>query len=209
VNAPRYLFCDLETNGLRKLENLVLEIGLIAIDDDFNTLAETSILVAIPPELVMEDVHPTVVEMHTKNGLFEELDAAYRTAEVEHGHERHTQPAHAYLQASNAVQKFLSDAGYEPGQVILCGHSIHFDRGFIQEQLPKFEAWLSHRMMDFGAIGRFLREQAKEWNIPFVEPAPMPHRGLLDARIELAEARNLRETLRSLFDLSTRNYFGP
>ena len=208
MSAPRYLFCDLETNGLHRRKNLVLEIGLIAIDDDWNTLAEADILVHIPPSLAMEGVHPTVREMHTKNGLFDELDAAYRAAQAEGG-ARHTEPAHAYLQASHTVREFLSDTGYDVGEVILCGHSIHFDRGFIQEQLPAFETWLSHRMMDFGAIGRFLREQAKEWDIPFIEPAPMPHRGLADARIELTEARNLRATLRAVFDAYTRNYFGP
>ena len=208
MSAPRLLFCDLETNGLHKRLNHVLEIGLIAVDDDYKTLEETSILVRIPSKLAMREVDPFVHEMHTNNGLWADLQLAERTPEPKHGiRERYAEPAYdALLRASHDVRDFLQKTGYEVGKVILCGHSIHFDRGFIQEQLPAFEAWLSHRMLDFGAIGRFIREQAAEWDVPFiVEPPPMPHRGLLDARIELEEARNLRETLRAVFEIGARN----
>ena len=47
------------------------------------------------------------------------------------------------------------------GEIVLCGHNVHFDIGFIKSKLRKynisgFDQAVSHRVIDTASIGRFL-----------------------------------------------------
>lgn len=189
---PTKLFCDIETSGLLPTVHHVLEVGLIAVDDDYNELGATSFLVPVGRARMMASMDPKVVEMHTQSGLLEELFAAER-AQLER---LHMQPEWAYKQASTECVAFLVQHSYQFGDVILCGNSIHFDRGFIDQLLPAFGTCLSYRMRDFSGIEKFLRHDCQIELPPLQE---MPHRGLADARIELEMARSIRKILRQEF----------
>ena len=192
TTRPTKLFLDLETSGLRPMLHHVLEVGLVAIDDDYNELGAASILVPVGHQIMMENMDDVVLAMHTENGLLAELAACEQEVEQR----RHTLPAWAYRQATTECAAFLTRHGYPLGEVILCGNSIHFDRAFIEERLPGFGACLSYRMRDFSGIEKFLREDCQ---VALPASPQLPHRGLADARLELEHARANRSIIRREF----------
>lgn len=197
MTSLTYLVFDLESTGVRFDADHVLEIGAIAIDDDFNKIATYSALVCVPMSLVNEaldnqfkgGVQDTFVrDMHTKNGLLHDLAVSENFDLATQG-TRRTQPAAAYADCAGQFTGWLVEQGYTPGNVVLVGHSIAtFDVPMLKAKMPLIHNWLSHRTMDFGGIGRFLRKQCMA-PIPETPKEEWPHRGLADCEIELAESQ--------------------
>lgn len=174
----RYLVLDLETSGLDPAKDQILEVGAIAVTAELEEIARFERVVWFSGWCV-EGVSPFVREMHTKNGLWGDCERA---------------PA-SPVRVDSELAGWLVSLGARPGSVVLAGHSIHFDHGFLKAQFPETAKLLSHRLMDFGAFARFLRESCGAMYLPNAE---MPHRAMADCEIELAEAREMR---RAILDL--------
>lgn len=187
---PTMCFIDIETDGLSFTKNNILEFGAIAITGEYEIIAEFNEVIPVRAALLDHCITPYVREMHNNNGLLETI--AYMTDSLPVL--SYSKALDEYLADLAAVEDkfiaFLEQNGYEKGKVVVCGHSIAtFDIPMIREQMPKLAAWFSHRTLDFGAIGRFLRANKAPLN-----PSPeMPHRALLDCRMELGEAQNCIE----------------
>ncbi len=65
------MFVDVETSGLDERVDHLLEVALVLTDDELKEVAHISTIMLPIGALIMED--DVVREMHTKNGLLEEL----------------------------------------------------------------------------------------------------------------------------------------
>jgi oligoribonuclease (3'-5' exoribonuclease) len=188
----KYLVLDIETEGLNPKTDCILEVGAIAITDQLDNVAEFSEIAVGRPRGQLSEF---IKNMHGKNGLLDECDVA-----VLNHRKGGMLPTEATLDAGLAV--WILQQGYQSGQVVLAGNSVHFDHAFIKARMPLTAALLHYRVKDIGATQRELVDMAVDAGYPtyfdMLQPE-MPHRGLADAKLELEEWRNQRKKMRQLF----------
>lgn len=144
----KIIFLDLETTGLNPEKDVILEIGIRVIDSE--QLAKGKVweqtlkpdgsnqlhLVIWQPKAVLEDLIPVVREMHSKSGLLSKCSISRDPID----------------RVETKVLKFLIANGVAPGDGLLAGSSIWFDRRFIIKNLPGVNAMLSHRLLDVSSL---------------------------------------------------------
>lgn len=183
---PKYVVLDLETSGFDPETDMILEVGALYID--MKTLEEKGRMHGLinPGSVTLARTRfdPVVKKMHTDNGLFSDMltgsVAVFSTAEIE-------------TELTRWLREYV---GATSRSVVLCGNSIHFDRGFIQKQMPYVFEMLSHRVIDTSS----LRNCCQQW---LGELAPMEvkaHRALEDCEMSL----NTLRWVRSLFQGNLR-----
>lgn len=189
----RILVIDLETSGSDKWIDYTLEIG--AIVADMATLEEIAAFsCVINPDLDFLDQakgrpswrdrilgNPVVARMHTENGLL--ADA------VESGVKLSV--------AEDTFLSFLADHGQKGEFMPLGGGFCHFDRPFVDRDLPRVSAWLTRRSLDVGDFRRRLQMAGRE-DLVYTKGAWKAHRALPDAGQHLAEARDQLRLLQTL-----------
>ena len=168
---PKYAFFDLETTGLDPQTCKILEIGAIAAADDAGIESVAIFQRAVHFIRGTLPISPNVQKMHANNGLWLACEQ--------------TDPHCTIDYLDKAFVDWLKQNGYERGKTILCGHSIHFDRSFIQVHMPVTYEYLSHRMVDTGAMSRLLRE----FGIDLPKEESSSHRAMADAWMARRELR--------------------
>lgn len=174
-----FLWLDLETTGLDPEREIVLEIAVIVANDsrggDFTETAVEQTVIrpyasgGRTAEAIIDEMHPRVRDMHTKNGLLAELHDPDLTCTIEE--------ADAYFAA------LVPD-----GLPSIAGNSVgSFDLQFIRKHMPKFAARLSHRVFDVSTLIRAERTYGDSEGLVTVKADA--HRALADARASLATAR--------------------
>jgi oligoribonuclease len=166
------LFLDLETSGLNPESEIPLEYGAVLVDSRLEPVLERSRLICYGQDTLtelMRESHPTVVSMHTKNGLWADLWAASADQQI---------PS-VRLESLEDDLATLLDACPNPKQTILGGFSPHFDRRWLESYAPSFLSRMSHRNLDVST----LRQAVSQRYHGCVEPdlGPVPHRGLGDS----------------------------
>jgi oligoribonuclease len=167
---------DLETTGLDPKSDLILEVGAILCDDSLNELARFH---AICRHSEDHDEYKHVVQdMHEANGLWAEC--AMSTLSVA---------------ACDAKIAWWLDEHVPKGEELqLAGASIHFDRSFIAEDMPRLLSRLHYRQVDITGVARELRSCGIK--VPEVKRAG--HRAMSDCEFELQEWREVRATIAKL-----------
>lgn len=178
----RFLFVDMETTGLEVADDLPLEVGLALVTKDMKI--ETSISVLINPktfdintrdqlESYCDDL---VKEMHTKNGLFDDL---YNVSA--------TEPVLLLSDAQQYLLDWLERNGIPQGGLPMAGGNVaNFDRPFIREFLLPVEKWFHYRNVDISSV----KELCRQYNPRVLEHAPKKnqnHRVLDDIGDSIAE----------------------
>lgn len=186
ADAKYLLWIDLETTGTDDEADPILEVGLIVTGakPPFEELAEHSWVINPADGAAngswrgrMDDY---VREMHTKNGLLNEVE----DPEI----------AVTMARAQAEVTNLLSTVGRKHN-FMLAGSGVgHFDRRFIRRQMPEVEKWLQYPNLDIGVLRRAFRFAGRNDLTAFgTTLAPgatdKPHRGLDDVRDHLAEWR--------------------
>lgn len=135
------LWIDLETTGLDPMIDEIIEVGWF-VSDNWEMLTQPqSALVTITKdgwELLKEQ---PVNQMHTNNGLLKDL-VENDTLLIEDVEDQ-------ILDELRPLQATL----LEP--VVLSGSSVHFDRGFIANYMPRLDKELSHRHFDVSTLRMF------------------------------------------------------
>lgn len=173
-----FVFVDVETTGLRRQHDIILEIGIVVTDDDLQQRAVFSAV--INPEKsrqglldFMED--DVVREMHTKSGL---LDACYGPGALT-AHEARL-VACGFLRRNDAVGQPMS------------GSSIAFDREMIRFSMSRLQELFHYRNIDVSTLKNLFSIWAPEMLTEL--PAPLKlHRSLpdiTDTLVELGYYRN-------------------
>ncbi len=184
---PPYLaWIDLETTGVDAHQDPILEIGLIVTTSShpFEEVAQRSIVVRPAGDSWSHRFSPKVLEMHLVNGLLADVFAEGATvAEVE-----------------EELCGLLDSIG-KRHEFVLAGSGVaHFDRRFIDAQLPELSRWLRYYTVDVGVLRRSLVAIGLGSIVEAAETvgnygATKQHRGLADIEGHLAEMRFYAERL--------------
>jgi oligoribonuclease len=182
MSQHQFVWLDLETTGLdpHAPGAAILEWAIVlAADDRDGDMSEVERMTSLvrPTGDPTASMDPYVVEMHTKNGLLDELaGCGYETPD--------TAETDAILAAWAEAQ------APGKGRLTLAGASVHFDLAWIRVHFPRFAAKLSHRVFDVST----LKAAERAWAGPFADaPRDGAHRALPDVLASLAEAKAIRQ----------------
>lgn len=169
-NFNGFVIVDIETTGLDPDIDQILELGILVADKNFNVLGEFGGVAYFDLELQRPGISEFVIDMHTKNGLWDECKAS------------HTSLAGLQVDAIHFLE-----GGEWTGQP-MCGSTIQFDRSFIAAYMPKLNEKFHYRHID---VSSFKNIWAKyEWPQYNTEYTPgETHRSLPDCRDTLDELK--------------------
>ncbi len=138
----KLFWLDLETTGLDPMKCSILEVayGISTLEDPF-TLTERGNFTIHHMRRKDDGVDPFVVEMHTKNGLWEECQAASLSMrDVEIG-----------------LLGIVPDVSDWEDKPTLAGNCVGFDHGFLKVYAPKLAARFHYRYYDVSSVKLFCR----------------------------------------------------
>lgn len=172
-------FLDLETTGNEPTDRII-EVGVVLTDRDLNIIADYSAVAKPIKWDWLRDLMPPVVrDMHTTNGLIDEVERYGRDI----------------LDIDAEVADLLR-AHNGNGHVPLGGSGVgHFDMRYIRAEMRQTASHLAYWAYDIGVVRRFLRW----WGIEVTEARSAKdlktHRALDDAYAALAETKAFRDYL--------------
>lgn len=182
-----FAWIDLESTGLDKVNDPIIEVGLV-ITRAFMPFDEVSCYEAvIRPEnsLWKSRMDSYVTRMHTTNGLIADVD--------DHGRER--------WEVETEIVELLSQHGQRLNFMLAGSGVSHFDRKFIASQMPRLDEWFQYPSLDVGTIRRALkfsgRKDLDAFGATFHDEGK-PHRGLADVRDHLNEFRQYASIFQSI-----------
>lgn len=132
MSEQRILWLDLETTGLDPKNCVILEAAAVVTDLGLNRLGGASFPVKQSANLLtLESMGEWCFTQHGKSGLINDcLHAEYSLHMVE-----------------SAL--LTLPLGHKP---YLAGNSIHFDRSFLAEHMPRLLSALHHRQIDVSTL---------------------------------------------------------
>ncbi len=172
----KILWVDLEMTGLDSAVDRILEIGAIVTDWDFKPIAQFEAVVHQDENFIRQRMQGKFFEENAevRDALWAQNSGGQPESEVE--------------------QNFIKFARQyiEDEKILLAGNSIHQDRRFIAQWMPRLDQILHYRMLDVSAWkvvfeGKYGKKFAK----------PEAHRALSDINGSIAELKYYLKKVRS------------
>jgi len=136
TNTTDYLvWMDLEMTGLDPKVDVIIEMATIITDGKLNTIAEGPNLVIHQPDHIMNNMNDWCKKYHGESGLTQRVKDST------------VSPKEAEQLTLNFIRKHVAE-----GDSPLCGNSIHQDRRFLVEYMPRLESWLHYRNVDVSTV---------------------------------------------------------
>jgi oligoribonuclease len=178
------MWLDLETTGLDKDQDQILEVGIIITDFDLNKLdgyQEVIKLTKAGAERIRGNDY--VKQMHQANGLIKEsISATLTLPEVE----------------AEIVAWLKDETAFDKGEFMLCGSgNAAFDFPWIKQHMPQLASWVHYAPGDVGIFRRMVRLFNKNQDVigtPATSLDPdKGHRSMADLEYYIEEARLYRD----------------
>lgn len=176
ISVDNLCFVDLETTGLVETQDRIVEIGIIPVDPQLNPLDAGWSCLVWPEGYDLATLNDVVKEMHTENGLLQELSEGRALGVRE-----------AEKQAIRYVEQWVPR-----GQTPMAGSSISFDRKFLRRYMPGFDGWFHYRDANVSSVKEFW----KRWyGFEAPKPEKKGHRVLQDCEDSVAEAKFYKDSV--------------
>jgi len=185
--ADHLVWLDLETTGTDEHADHILEVGITVTQPVFPFDERDrfeSIVIPVMPRAGdlswVDNLDPVVLDMHTKNGLLQEV----REAQME---------TNGFLYCITVEARILDFLAPYGKRLLLAGSGVgHFDRRFIRRQMPTLDDRLLFPCLDVGIIRRTMALLGRDDLMSHDGEANdlKPHRALADALIHLDEYRH-------------------
>lgn len=131
------VWTDIETTGLDRNEDQILEVGFRITNLRFENLAEASWLIWGDKEKeAMDEADPFVKKMHSDSALLPACIEGGNTLDV----------------VQEEVEAWLSAQQLDPAITPLCGSSVQFDRSFFDSKMPGVTDHFSYRNLDVSSL---------------------------------------------------------
>lgn len=184
---------DLETTGLHPVLDHILEFDIRLLDRELELVADFGSRVIHANEEKLSHMSDFVRDMHTKNGLLDEVRSSKLTL--------------ADVDAEAAAWLLQHGVDGVNTQGIFLGSSCRLDLYMIELQMPKTAALLSHRMIDVSGFRKASELYVPELMLDAASPVggvsagntASSHRTGADIDWTVREARAQRHTMQGLF----------
>lgn len=147
------LWIDTETTGLDPERDIPLEVGLILMEEGANLhreIGRRSWICAVKDF----DFYPSdqfVHEMHTKNGLLNDLKIAKKVYQ-------------SYNEIDDEMCDWLFTFVDPTTTLHPAGSSVHFDVDFIRRRFPRLAHHLHHRYLDVSSVKMLYPQIGREYD---------------------------------------------
>jgi len=179
MNKPEFfLWVDLETTGLSPKTDAILEMALVLTDADFRKLGRLQYIFS--PDIAFRNVNKEVKEMHSKNGLWQDvINASFvHIPDVD-------------SEIVKWMERLTSLEWRDLKKIYLAGSSVHFDVGFLRENQFYFIQYLSHRYFDVSVF----RTAMKLWDEGYLWSQSGTHRAMDDVLDHIEEAKHYKKAI--------------
>ena len=221
-----WFWIDMETTGLDPTTSEVLEINVVVTDANLVPWDSLHIVIHHPMNILMMKSsawckRKFCATSYGGNGLFDKChyanttyeDAAfmlwnffefYSSNQVGTGrpqkHDRQFFDKTAGANGQNLTNYDISHTAYSsksPHRLgLLCGSTVHFDRGFIEYHFPDLTRFLNHKNVDVTT----LLETAKRFRPDLLSKKPKPS-GTHRAMDDIMDSINLYKFFKEIFDI--------
>lgn len=179
----RYLWIDLETTGLYNHDNMngckihkILEVALHITNSNFDIIDDGYVGLCNISTSDISLMNDYVLNMHTSNGLIIDCFNSEKTIK----------------DVEDEILAYLDIYDIEDN-IILCGNTIHFDKIFIEAQMPRLAKKLSYRVIDVSSLKELSKIYNPEvytmvYNAKYL-PDDIAHRALIDIKASINELK--------------------
>lgn len=169
------IWLDLEFTDLDVNKGVIVEIATIVTDGNLNILGTGPDIVIHHPESILQAMPQWNKEHFGESGLLEEIRQSVKST------------AQAEDETIDFLKKYCA-----PSTALLAGNSIHMDRAYLRNFMPKIYDFVHYRMIDVSTI----KELMHRWypSIPDY-PKVEPHRAGADILESIDELKYYQSTL--------------
>lgn len=139
------VWIDCETSGLDYTKDTIIQIACIITDFNLNILAKSQEYVINKPQNVMDNMNEWCKVQHHSSGLTLQVLQSNLTLEF----------------VKNDLLNFIK-TNTEKGSN-LAGNSVHFDKCFLQSEIPEIIEYLGYQIIDVTSFKLVL----SQWNANF------------------------------------------
>ncbi|RKP13387.1 REX2, RNA exonuclease 2 [Piptocephalis cylindrospora] len=172
------LWIDCEMTGLNLNKDKIIEIAAILTNGALSTTVEGPSVIIQQPKSLLDGMDEWCTEHHGQSGLTSAVLSSKTTT----------------VQAEDQLITFLQAHTLPEDRVVLAGNSVHVDRQFLQQEMPRLMGMLHYRIIDVSTI----KEVASRWYTRAEISPPkkgMSHRALDDILESIQELKYYRSTI--------------
>lgn len=173
------VWTDIESSTLDETKGDLLEVAMIATDDDLVERAEVSVVINPVSTTIDKIEWPLVVrEMHERSGLIDDLVKGKGLNICDAQTKLHQWVKTEFKQVTDLRR------------IPLAGFTVAFDRKWLHQHMVELHEYFSHRSIDVSSLTELAMRWAPEiYNNRPKPPRGAPHRALDDVRASIATLR--------------------